>query len=242
MSIVFEGAISVKAALQSPYRTISEIWMDEKKKSKDFGYILKMSEVHNIVVKRVSRDEIDAVASGSTHGGVIAFVNERRFVTIDELFACDKPHFFVLLEGIEDPYNVGYSLRTLYASGCQGVIMPKRDWSKDEGAILKSSAGAWEKMPIYLCDDYTELLHACTEHDVKLVCAMREDAIDMFDYDYTQSVVLALGGPLRGLSSELLQHSSQNIYIPYAIDFRNALNASSAVSILAYEVFRQRRG
>ena len=216
--------------------------MDEKKKSKDFGYILKMSEVHNIIVKRVSRDEIDRVASGSTHGGVIAFVNERRFVTIDELFACDKPHFFVLLEGIEDPYNVGYSLRTLYASGCQGVIMPKRDWSKDEGAILKSSAGAWEKMPIYLCDDYTELLQACSEYDVKLVCAMRENAIDMFDYDYTQSVVLALGGPLRGLSSELLQHSSQNIYIPYAIDFRNALNASSAVSILAYEVFRQRRG
>ena len=242
MPIIFEGAISVKAALQSPYRKIVEIWMDEKKKSKDFGYILKMSEVYGICVKRVSRAEIDAVASGSTHGGVIAFVNERKFVTIEELFVCEKPYFFVLLEGIEDPYNVGYAIRTLYASGCQGVIIPKRVWSIDEGAIVKSSAGVWEKMAIYVCEDYSELLDTCKKQDVKLVCAMREEAIDMFDYDYTQSVVLALGGPKRGLSSQLLQHSDQNIYIPYANDFRNALNASSAVSILAYEVFRQRRG
>ena len=241
MSIVFEGTISVKAALQSKYRKVNEIWMDEKKKSKDFGYILKMCEVNNIIVKRVTREQIDEVASGKTHGGVIAFVSERRYVDIEELFACEKEHFFVLLEGIEDSYNVGYSLSSLYACGCQGVIMPKRDWSKDEGAIVKSSAGAYEKMPIYVCEEYDELLAKCKEEGVHLVCAMREDAIDMYDYDYTQSVILALGGPLRGLSSTLLKNTSQNIYIPYANDFRNALNASSAVSILGYEVFRQRR-
>lgn len=241
MSIVFEGTISVKAALQSKYRSVNEIWMDEKKKSKDFGYILKMCEVHNILVKRVSREQIDEVASGKTHGGVIAFVGDRRYVDLDELFACDKPHFYVLLEGIEDSYNVGYAMRSLYACGCQGVIMPKRDWSKDEGAIVKSSAGAYEKMPIYACDDYDALLDRCKSEGVSLVCAMREDAVDMYDYDYTKSVILALGGPLRGLSSSLLKNSSQNIYIPYANDFRNALNASSAVSILGYEVYRQRR-
>ena len=241
MSIIYEGTISVKAALQSKYRSISEVWMDEKKKSKDFGYILKMCEVHNIAVKRVSREEIDAVASGKTHGGLIAYVSNRRYVDLDELFACEGSRFFVLLEGIEDSYNVGYSFRSLYAAGCQGVIMPKRDWSKDEGAIVKSSAGAYEKLPIYVCDDYSDLLDRCKKENVQLVCAMREDAIDMYEYDYTQSVILALGGPLRVLSTTLLQHTNQNIYIPYATEFRNALNASSAVSILAYEVFRQRR-
>ena len=242
MSIVFEGAISVKAALQSPYREIDEIWMDEKKKSKDFGYILKMSEIGNIPVKRVSKDMIETVAKGHTHGGVIAFVKERTYVTLEELLAVKRPCFLALLEGIEDPYNVGYALRSLYASGCQGMIMPKRNWANEEGAIVKSSAGASEKMPWYVCENYDELVEKLEQEKIHLVCAMREDAWEMYDYDYTQDVVIALGGPLRGLSSQLLKHSAQNIYIPYANDFRNALNASSAVSILAYEVYRQRRG
>ncbi|MDD6467592.1 MAG: RNA methyltransferase [Erysipelotrichaceae bacterium] len=238
--IVFEGAISVKAAIESSYRVVQEIWMDEKKKSKDFGYILKMAEIKGIPVRRVSKEALQEVAQGHTHGGVIAYVQKRSYASLDTLLQAQQPLFLAFLEGIEDPFNFGYAMRSLYASGCQGVIVPCRNWNEEESIIVKSSAGASEKLPICVVDQYEELILKLQQAQVAIICAMREDAKTMYEVDYNQNILLAIGGPLRGLSHQILQHSTQNVYIPYANDFRNALNASSAISILSYEIYRQR--
>ncbi len=71
--------------------------------------------------------------------------------------------------------------------------------------------------------------------------AMRKDAIEYFEADFNQPLVLAIGGEMRGLSQTVLTLSDQNVYVPYANDFRNALNASSAVAAISFEIVRQRR-
>ena len=238
MRILFEGAISVKAALESEYRQVIKVWMDKKKKNKDFGYILVIADKKDIEVERVSAEIIDEMAKGKTHGGVICEVSERNYLKTTDMNCMNNP-FFVLIEGIEDAYNMGYALRTLYAAGCNGVFVTQV--FNDEMTLTKSSAGASERMPIVLVNDTKKDLQHLIDEGVEIIGAVRKDAVDMYEIDYKKGILVAIGGPKRGLSSSIMEHCKQNLYVPYANDFRNSLNASSAVSIIAYEVYRQRR-
>ena len=99
----------------------------------------------------MSGEEISAHAIGTSHGGVIAFCTERTIPTLTEKDI--RPHgFYVYLEGIEDPYNFGYAIRSLYASGVDGVILSPRNWMSAGGVVARSSAGASELLPLYLAE------------------------------------------------------------------------------------------
>lgn len=237
----FEGALSTKAALLAGRRKVDKILIDKDKKSKDTDFIVKMAKQKQIPVHFVSRQEIDDQCDGKTHGGVLCEVQEREYQKLSESFQSEEPKFICVLEGIEDPFNLGYALRTLYSAGCHGVILRKRDWTMSENVIIKSSAGASEYINWIESEDIAKDIQFCKAQGCACLAAMRKDAISYFDCDYTQSVVLAIGGEMRGLSRSVLEEVDQNIYIPYANDFRNALNASSAIAALSFEVVRQRR-
>ena len=151
------------------------------------------------------------------------------------------PLELVLLEGVEDPFNLGYIIRTLYSAGCDGLILPRHDWTSAESTIAKSSAGAFEYMNIVMSDNLPQLVKDIKKQGIKTYAAMRKDAIIYLEADYHIPCLLAIGGEMRGLSSAVRNEIEQNIYIPYANDFRNALNAASAAAVLSFEVYRQRR-
>ena len=88
-----------------------------------------------------TREEIDELAKGKTHGGMIAFCGERSYQKLSDCIQNDEC-FLCILEGIEDPFNFGHVLRSLYAAGCNGVIIPPRNWTTAAGVVAKSSAGA----------------------------------------------------------------------------------------------------
>ena len=143
--MILEGALSVKAALQSGRRTVNQLLIDEKKKDRDTAYILRLAKEKNIPVKRMKREELNEMAVGKTHGGVLAETQARQYQELSVCLETEKP-FVVFLEGIEDPFNLGYIARTLAAVGCSGLVMPERDLSTSESVILKSSAGASERI------------------------------------------------------------------------------------------------
>lgn len=240
MQQIFEGNISVKAALQSPYRKINRIVVDSAKHDKDTHYILKLAHSQNIPIEKSNREMIDELASGHTHGGLIAYAGERTYQDIDDIYS---DHCFIaLIEGIEDPFNYGQALRNLYAAGCDGIITSTRNWSNAAAVVAKSSAGASEYLKQVVSEDFTETISKLKAKGVQLVCALRsDDSIVMYDYDFTQPVCICIGGEKRGLSKDVLTASDQNIFIPYNQDFRNALGAASATTIIAYELLRQRR-
>lgn len=241
MKIIMEGAISVKAALTSKFRTVHTIYMDADKRSRDFAYILRVADQQGVAVKRVKRSWLDEAAQGNSHGGLLAEVSPRTYQTLEQLDR-SGPLFLALLEGIEDPYNFGYALRTLYAFGCHGCLVPSRNWSTEDAIVCKSSAGASDALPLIVCDEFTTPLQQLKREGVAIFCAMRKDALPLTEVSYQASCLIAVGGPLRGLSRAVLDQSDQNVYIPYANDFRNALNAGSAISVFSYEIYRQRSG
>ena len=188
----------------------------------------------------IEREEINAMATGRTHGGLVAQASPRVYQELSECMHGKTP-FLVLLEGVEDPFNLGYIIRTLYSAGCDGLILPSHDWASAESTIAKSSAGAFEYLNIVMSDDLPQLVKNIKRRGVMTYAAMRKDAITYLEADYRKPCLLAIGGEMRGLSSAVRNEIEQNIYIPYANDFRNALNAASAAAVLSFEVYRQRR-
>ena len=112
---LFEGNISVKAAVMGGMREVSEIIVDEAKKDRDTQWILHRAAERGIPIVTASRAHIDSLASGHTHGGLLARCGARRFQQLKEIDS--EACFLALIEGIEDPFNFGMILRTLYAAG-----------------------------------------------------------------------------------------------------------------------------
>lgn len=237
--MIIEGNVSVKAALMGGRRDVTKIYVDEAKKDKDTSWILHRAEEKNVEIVRVKREAIDAMATGRTHGGLLAEAGPRRYQDVEATMQGEQT-FVVLLEGVEDPFNLGYIMRTLYSAGCTGLILRQRNWENAESTILKSSAGASEAINLVLTEDAAETVKWYQARQVKCFAAMRKDAITCYEADYKGPVLLAIGGEMRGLSSSVLKEISQNIYIPYANDFHSALNAAGAAAVLGFEVFRQR--
>lgn len=238
MEYIVEGNISVKAVLLAEKRPVFKIIVDQKKRDKDTSYILRKAKEKGILIETKTREEIDMLAEGKTHGGLLAFCGERSFQTLKELQSNDQL-FLALIEGVEDPFNFGYVLRTLYAAGCDGIIIPPRNWTSAAGVVTKSSAGASEYCNLIVAEDMESLLHELKETNISLVCGQRNDAISLYDYTFPNRVCIAIGGEMRGLSKLVQVNSDQNVYIPYRNDFRNAMTAAASTAIFAFEYVRQ---
>ena len=237
--MIIEGDISVKAALKYNQRKVNVIIAYEKRHDKGLHYVLKVAEEKKVPVELVNRKRVDELATGKTHGGLIADVEERRFQKLEDCLQGNTP-FVSVVEGVEDPFNLGYIIRALYASGCTGLILKKREWKNVEPIILKSSAGAYDALTIHQSEDIPLAIRRLKEDGLYCYAAMRKDAMIYTDANFTQPIVLLIGGEIRGLSSKVLKESDQNIFIPYANDFHNALNAAGASAVLGFEILRQR--
>lgn len=236
--MIFEGALSVKAIINGNKRKVEKVIIDSNKHSKDISYLKKICLEKNIDIEFKDRNSIDALAQGKTHGGVIGIAGKRINQSLDDLLS--EQSFICLLDGIEDPFNYGYILRSLYSAGCSGVLCNNRDWSLAQNVICKSSAGASELINIHQSDDLVKDLLYFKSKGIECLAAYRNNAVSYLDKDYRKPILIAIGGQMRGISKDLLKEMDGFIYIPYANDFRNALNASSATSVIAYEILRQR--
>ena len=234
---MLEGNISVKAALLAKRRPFYKLIVDIKKRDRDTAFILKEAQKRKIIIEKKNRFDIDELADGKTHGGLIAYVGERTF---DDLPDTGHEHcLLAIIEGIEDPFNFGQIIRTLYAAGCKGVILPPRNWSSAAKTIAKSSAGASEYIPMIIAEDMNKLCAELKERQFSIVCGDRKNAVSLYDYRFPNRTCIAIGGEMRGLSKSVQEYSDQNIYIPYENDFRNSLNAVSAAAVIAFEFVRQ---
>ena len=238
--MLLEGNVSVKAAILGNHRKVEKLYYDKHKNDKDLNFILHRAKEKGIPCMPLEREEINSMATGRTHGGLVAQAGPRVYQELSECMHGKTP-FLVLLEGVEDPFNLGYIIRTLYSAGCDGLILPRHDWASAESTIVKSSAGAFEYMNIVMSDNLPQLVKDIKKQGIKTYAAMRKDAITYLEADYRKPSLIAIGGEMRGLSSAVRNEIEQNIYIPYANDFRNALNAASAAAVLSFEVYRQRR-
>lgn len=244
---LFEGMTSVRAVLGAmdqgiSDRRITRILVDEtkvKSRAKELGWLRFKAGEYGFAIETVSPDAIDAMTTGNTHGGILAECTGR---TIPSLSAKSvKPDgFYVMIEGIEDPYNFGYAIRSLYACGADGIVLPPRNWMSAAGVVCRSSAGASELLPLFECDP-VQSSAVLKSLGYKILCAGIRDSVSSFDCDMQKPVYLIVGGEKRGISSALLDTADTIVRIDYGRDFAGSLSAASAATVLGYEVMRANR-
>ncbi|MCQ2432794.1 MAG: RNA methyltransferase [Clostridia bacterium] len=247
-SSLMEGIVSVRAVVDSIHdgtsdRKIERIFFSEEKvrsKAKELSWLRFLSSDMNFPLEIIPGENLDAMCIGNTHGGVAMQCSGR---TIPSLSDAKLPEhgFYMMLEGIEDPYNFGYALRSIYAAGADGIILPPRNWMTAAGVVCRASAGASERFSLYTADsgaDAADFFHA---NGYKVICADIENSVSMYDADLTYPVFLIVGGEKRGISRAVLDRADAVVRLDYGREFHGALSAASASSILAYEIFRQNR-
>ena len=233
--MIVEGAISVKAVIQNKKREVTRVFISKDKKTKDFNYIRKICKLNNIPLLELANEELNTYLTGRSHGGVGAEVGSR----INDEFT-EGDIFY--LDGIEDPFNLGYSLRTLYALGIKNVILNNRDYSTMEVQMLKSSAGAYEMMNVMVAKDEYTILKKYKDSGYYMYALYRgDDSKDIFDVSFNDKSLFMLGGEKRGISSTLLSLCDEYLFISYGSDFRNSLNACAALDVVATLLYSQRR-
>ena len=149
-STVFEGMTSIRAIIKGideygNSRRIETILYDKDKmikNAKTVGYLKAVSDKYGFCVRESTADQIDELAVGNSHGGIIALATDRELLQLSPDTSLSQDGFYAMIEGIEDPYNFGYALRSLYACGCDGIILPERNWMSAAGVVFRSSAGA----------------------------------------------------------------------------------------------------
>ncbi len=231
--MIIEGAISVKAAIQNKKRKVLQVLIDEKKKTKDFNYIRHLCSAYNIKISEESRETLEEKASGKSFGGILAVVEGRK----EDKFI--KGDIFYL-DGIEDPFNLAYCFRTLYALGVNNILLPERNMETMEAQLLKSSAGAYDMLNIRFLkeNDFKEL----KKQGYYIYSLDRsEGSKDVFDVKFKDPAVFMIGGEKRGINAALNQYVDQKLYIPYGNEFRNSLNAAAALDVIATLRYERKR-
>ena len=248
-SLAFEGMTSIRAIIEGidsgvNDRRISKILYDKDKMNKNaktVGYLRAVSDKYGYSLEETNGEELDKITLGNSHGGIVALAEER---TIPYLEAADfkdkiKPNgFYAMIQGIEDPYNFGYAMRSLYAVGCDGIILGERNWMSAAGVVCRSSAGASEMFSVYKCDEI-EAAKLFKSAGYNVVCADERTDNVLGQCALPCPILLIVGGEKRGISRALLDLADTLVKIPYGREFKASLSAASATTMFAYEIMRQ---
>lgn len=247
-SLVFEGMTSIRAIIKAidsgtSDRRIKKILFDNekiKKIGKDIGYLKAVSQKYGFEVVESDSGEINALTLGSSHGGIIAISGERTIPCLSADSPIIENGFYAMIEGIEDPYNFGYAMRSLYSMGCDGIILDERNWMSAAGVVARSSAGASELFNLYTSepDNAVEIFKS---KGFTVVCADLRTDLVLGECELKKPLLLIVGGEKRGISRSVLSLADKIVKIDYGREFNASLSAASAITMFAYEINRQNK-
>ena len=245
---IFEGMTSISSIISaivdhnSQRKILKILYNVDKKKSKynELRFLeIKSSELGFELIG-VSHTIIDNLANGKTHGGIIAICSKLNLPTLENTNQIVDNGFYIVLDGIEDPFNFAYAIRSVYAAGADGVIVPSYRFSNAQGLICKGSAGTSELIDMFECD-ISAAIDIFKSKGYKIASAGIRESVSLYDADLKKPLLLVVGGEKRGISSEILSKSDMIVRVDYGKTFKGSLTASSAATVLAFEVFRQNR-
>jgi 23S rRNA (guanosine2251-2'-O)-methyltransferase len=236
-----EGFISVNAALQARNRDIYALYISKARLDQAESRLVNAARDQGAEVKRIGAEVIDRYASGKSHGGMIALVGPRRYLPLEKLAGGSTLPFVVMLDGIEDPFNFGLAIRSLYAAGVDGLVVRPRNWMSAAGIVARASAGASELMPTAVAETALAAAEFLKGRGLSVACAVRRDSVSIHDTRLAVPLFLVIGGEKRGISRPLLKKADLRLEIPYGRRFAHSLGTASAAAVLAFEIMRQRR-
>jgi len=186
------------------------------------------------------RDTLDRLAGGVPHQGVIAVVSPKPVLSLEEVLETARdPALLVVLDGVEDPRNLGAVLRTAEAAGADGIVLPERHSAGLSETVGRASAGALEHARVARVGNLVQALRTLKEHGVWVVGFDAAGTERWDSVDFKRGIALVLGGEGRGIRRLVREHCDHLVSIPQ-FGHVSSLNVSVAAGIALYEVVRQR--
>lgn len=235
------GKNPVLEALRSG-RSVNKVFISEQLHPNTQGSIMKLSKSAGTIVQKVPRKKLDQLADGN-HQGVIAYVASYQYADLEDLFAKadakKEAPFFIILDELEDPHNLGSILRTADATGAHGVIIPKRRSVGLTRVVAKTAAGALEHVPVVRVTNIANTIDTLKERRIWVVGTAADGTEDYRSLDGTLPIALVIGNEGKGISRLVKQKCDWTVSLPMKGNV-SSLNASVACSLLLYEVYRKR--
>ncbi len=204
--------------------------------------ILREAKKQDTIVDFVDKERLDGISETKKHQGVIAMAAAYAYGSIDDMLENAKkkgePPFLIMLDGIEDPHNLGAVIRTANLAGVHGVIIPKRHAVGLTSTVAKASAGAIYHTPVAKITNLSQTIHELKKKGIWFVCADMDGEL-MYRQNLTGPICLVVGNEGEGVSRLVKENCDFISSIPMNGDI-NSLNASVAAGVLAYEIVRQR--
>jgi len=241
---VLYGLHPVEEAIRSKSRPLDLVLVARDRHDERLERLIAQCRLANIRVSLESRDHLTRLAKTDTHQGVMAMVRERRLLGIEDLLAGGPPEsgyrFFLALDGVEDPHNLGALLRTADAAGVDGVVLPERRSAPLNATVAKTSAGASEHVRIAQVTNLVRALEQMKKNNIWVLGLDERGSPDYTAFDFRTDCVLVLGREGAGLHDLVKKTCDHLLRIPMA-GAVSSLNVSVAGAVVMYEAMRQRQ-
>jgi 23S rRNA (guanosine2251-2'-O)-methyltransferase len=234
------GVHAVYEALASRRQPIERIHIAREAHSPKLKEILDLARERNVPVRKEERGVLDRMAEGEVHQGIIAVSAALSYADFEVLFKTEKA-LIVVLDGVEDPHNLGAVMRTAEACQASGVIVPDRHSAPLSATVVKASAGASAYLPVVRVKNLVNAIDDLKERGLWVVGVDPAGPMDWTGFDYTVPVAVVLGGEHRGLRRLVREHCDTLVRLPMLGKIAS-LNISVAAGVVLYEIVRQRAG
>ena len=237
-----EGRNSVLELLETE-KDINKIFIERGEKHGSINKIIGMAKDRKIVIVEVDKNKLNQMAQSNNHQGVIAIVPPFNYCEVEDILNEAKlrkePPFILILDGIEDPHNLGAIIRTAETAGVHGIIIPKRRAAAVNSTVVKTSAGATSFMKVARVNNINETIKYLKENNVWIYGTDMETEKMYYDEDLTGNVAIVIGSEGFGMSRLVKENCDFLIKIPMKGKI-TSLNASVSAGIVMYEAVKQR--
>lgn len=241
---VVAGLKPVLELLSAGSRPISSLMLDMEKGGKLFEQIIEQARRVGVKVKVVPKIALDKVAGPVRHQGAVAVVSPKEYEDPDEMvdraLASGKPPIIIILDGIEDPHNLGAVIRTAEAAGADGIVIPERNAAHLSAAVARASAGALEHMPVARVPNLSNFIEKIKVKGIWVVGLAGDSKTDYTSFDMTGPVAVVMGNEGSGIRPIVRQNCDGLVSLPM-MGKVSSLNVSVAAGIVVYEALRQRK-
>jgi 23S rRNA (guanosine2251-2'-O)-methyltransferase len=241
------GIHAVREALEAG-RAFDRIIIAKGRQDTRVEQIVQLARVRNISLRFEDRSQLDRLADSKDHQGIVALVAARAAGTLDEILAAanagtgrGEKGLIVLLDGVEDPHNLGAVIRTALAAGAHGVVIPDRRAAGLTDTVARASAGALSHLPVAKVTNLARTMEELKETGYWLVGLDEQAEKTYTELDYTSPLGIVLGGEGKGLHDLTRKRCDFVVSLP-TVGPVKSLNVSVAAGVVLFEVLRQRRG
>jgi 23S rRNA (guanosine2251-2'-O)-methyltransferase len=238
--VILSGASLVETVLRHGRKNARELTVVRGGSASGLARIVRLAESAGVPVRWVERSEMETFA-GKESGDLALALAERTPMELDEAVPAGAtgPVLLVVIDGVEDPHNLGTILRTALAAGASAVILEKHARDLPRDVLARSSAGASECLALVLADDLALALEALDSKSVTTIAAACAEGEDLFSAKLPERVALVIGGERRGLSRRVLDACRRKVTIPTSGAVQS-LPAAAAAAIAIFEIVRRR--